>query len=608
MEEIQNKLNYGDAIANWFIDLADRHIARGELEQSLKCCYIAAGIFSRQNRTLSSPRIEANLRLVAGRLSDRDGLRPTQPRTAGQKEVCLHVLSEALPAGGLTAMAVRWMRNDQSGRAHCVALLAQDIPVPDVLLQAVTETGGRIYVADSKDTFLHRAAWLRNLAHDLASYIILHVEVCDVISGVAFGVAGGPPVLMVNHAAHIYWNGISIIDVVVNCRGSELEGYWTTKLRGAAHCAIVPIPLPVPARLDDAARAQARMEARQHLALSPEIPVIITVGASFKYLPMETMDFVEVCEGILRELPDAVLLAVGFHGDDRWKDASARVGSRIRTLGTLSQAELARVHSAADVYIEGFPFGTTTALMESGLKGIPVVLAPAPCPPPYGTDGIALDHTLERPQTVQEYQQQIVQLCRDPNTRRAWGKRIQESLERHHTGSGWRQHVQDTLAAAPKQHAVYPSSVPVQTSPVIHEHWSQFLSNWASGYEASLEVAVMRAFQVGLRPRLNASVRKACRDCRSVRRRRSIPLPMVVLLCNVFLPALPLKWADKVFRFFAFLCRGSLFSRLGNRLARILGRAKAPPSPYEEYRRIREKTVSDPGASPRPLDRQVPTR
>jgi hypothetical protein len=155
-----------------------------------------------------------------------------EPVRTGLPDRCLHVLTEALPAGGLTAMATRWIKNDTSGRVHSVALLSSGIPVPTSLLQAVENSGGAIHVADPAGSLVNRAAWLRRLAAIDANYVILHVEQADVICGVAFGVPGGPPVKLVNHAAHVFWIGASAADQVVNCRGSKLEVFWSATYRG----------------------------------------------------------------------------------------------------------------------------------------------------------------------------------------------------------------------------------------------------------------------------------------------------------------------------------------------------------------------------------------
>src|SRR6185437_3034845 len=92
---------------------------------------------------------------------------------------------------------------------------------------------------------------------------------------------------------------------------------------------------------------------------------------------------------ILRARPHVQLLAVGPNEDARWRDLRAATGGRARALGP--RHDLPRIHAAADVYLEGFPVGSPTALLEAGLRGLACVRAPADVPPPFAIDGPALD-------------------------------------------------------------------------------------------------------------------------------------------------------------------------------------------------------------------------
>ena len=114
--------------------------------------------------------------------------------------------------------------------------------------------------------------------------MVLHVDVSDVISATAFGADGGPPVMLVNHSAHIFWIGVSFADLVLNCRGSALETHWTRRYRGAERCATFPIPLVLAESASEASEAE-RPRVRDELGIAPDAVVILTIGASFKFLP-----------------------------------------------------------------------------------------------------------------------------------------------------------------------------------------------------------------------------------------------------------------------------------------------------------------------------------
>lgn len=589
MSKMQTKLDYADAIADWFLELGEASSYAGDLEQGINYTYVAATILQRQNRYLSSARFESNLQFIASNLAECNSMELVKHIDKNdEREVCLHVMSEAVPAGGITAMVTRWIRNDPS-RIHSLALFENKSPIPDVIIQAVTNAGGSIYIANQGDSILQQAAWLRALSNEVARYSILHIGSSDVICGAAFGKNGGPPVVLVNYTAHTFWTGATIADSVLNVRGSALEELWVAKYRGIQRYATVPIPLDNPDLITSHATLplQLKHQAKVALGLEKDSIVILTVGSFFKFLPTEGLDFVEACESILKQVPEAHLLAVGFDGggDSRWTNASRRLGGRIKTLGVLSHARLADIHEATDVYIEGFPFGTTTSLFEAGIKGIPVVLAPAQCPPPYGSDGVALDDFLERPCSVDDYKTKTINLCKSAVERRSQGDELSDVITRHHTVPGWKTYLEDALGSLPEEHSTYALVNPSRTPEAIHEYWATFMSKITFGYEETLEIAVSLALARGLQPRLTSGVRQACCQFRSVRTHGTIPLPLLIFLCNFLLPMLPISSAHNLFRFLSFLCRPSLITRLRSKLPPLLGGTEPVRPMYGEYRK-----------------------
>jgi len=586
MSSIQDRLNYVDEVAQHFLDAGKAYCVKGDLEESLKCTYIAATVLSRQNRTLSSPLLESNLHHVARCLEKTVPSGPVTSKESSARETTLHVLSEALPAGGLTAMAIRWIRNDRS-HIHSVALLSNDIPIPEELAAAVADSGGTVYTADASGTFVERACWLRTLALTVAAFVVLHIDVSDVICGAAFGVDGGPPVLLVNHTAHTFWSGATIADLVLNVRGSDLEIEWTKVYRGARRSATLPIPL---LQEDTGASSVVsevvdKRHAKKCIGIPADATMLLTVGASFKYLPAREMDFVDTYEHLLADLPDVYLVVAGFAGDSRWNSASERTGSRIRLLGTLSRSELARVHDAADIYVEAFPFGTTTALLEAGLKGIPAILSPLPCVAPYGSDGVALDELLERSETMEAYQQQVRRLCLTPDDRMKEGHHLRQSIAAHHTGAGWIRYLLAAIDRLPQEHSIQPSIHPTRTPQDVHEYWSAFSPQWTTGYDEDLEHAIVRAFILGLHPRLTPAILRHHKSGRAHSPHGTMPTKLLGYLCNSLLPHFPSPLGGNVFRAISFLYRGPICERLVVKALRSLG-LRSSSAPYAEYRRV----------------------
>lgn len=583
--KILDKLDFVDAIADWLLDLSESGASSKDYEAALKWAHLAASTLSRANRKLTNSRLERILLHIARTLPDEKT--GAYHKVTYPNRVCLHVLSEALAAGGHTAMATRWMAGDESGGNHSVALLREVTPVPATLQKAVSDRGGKIFVAAPHSTTLERVLWLRRLVYEHASYVILHIDATDVISCGAFGIPGGPPVMLTNHSAHTFWTGASIIDLLLNCRGSALEGYWAVNYRGISRYATLPIPLSDlhPPNAGESRGKERLNTARVKLGIDdPAAIVFLTVGASFKYLPAGQMDFVQTCEKLLAEVHTGIVLVAGFLGDERWQAAAQRTGGRIRTLGRLSQDELELVRDATDIYMEGFPFGTTTSLLESGLRGIPVVLAPADCPPPYGSDGIALDGVVERPATVQAYIDVLVRLARDSAERKRCGVVIRHSIQEHHTGEGWRRYLETVIQQLPVEHATYSPSSYIETPKAIHEYWSRFLVQWSWGYEESLESGLLEAYAHGLKPVLSSKVQIAARKATVLRKGCSIPLPLLVFVCNHVFIWLPPATSRLLLAAIFSVFRGSLVTRAHNLVMRWLGFVKPARGAYEEYR------------------------
>ena len=162
-------------------------------------------------------------------------------------------------------------------------------------------------------------------------------------------------------------------------------------------------------------------------------------------------------------------------------------------------------------------------------------------------------------------------------------------MARHHTGAGWNHYLDQAIARLPQQHAVQNPITPVRTPEAMCEYRSRFVEAIDYGYEETLERAVARALSMGLRPRLTKRAIQACRNYKSVRVGRTIPLPLLRVLCNVLLPLLPQAGARETFRLFSALCRRSLLLRLRAKAARVFGVSRSRQLGWwEEYRHIRE--------------------
>ncbi len=223
---------------------------------------------------------------------------------------------------------------------------------------------------------------------------------------------------------------------------------------------------------------------------------------------MYGLDFVDVWERILESEPLAELIVVGFHDEGRWKEASNRLGGRNQDVRGHAYAQVSKVTDAADIYVEAFSFGTTTSLLEAGLKGVPVVLAPAQSPPPYATDGIALDDVIERQTDLQEYERWVKVLLRNPSIREEIGSKLRRSIAQHHCAPGWRSHLRLAIDSLPARHGIYPEINLERTPTTIYRQWFNF-SEGLARTRSLLEFTLSNLYKSNLRPVLSLEIQNA---------------------------------------------------------------------------------------------------
>jgi hypothetical protein len=130
---------------------------------------------------------------------------------------------------------------------------------------------------------------------------------------------------------------------------------------------------------------------------------------------------------------------------------------------------------AADVYIEGFPFGSLTAMLEAAAAGLAVVRAPVPCPPPFSSDGEALK-TLPQPASFDAYVATCVQLLTGADVRRAAAHEISAAVRRVHVGGAWVSALAELRAAIPRRSVAAAWTPPAPAKPALAEQWAHLMA------------------------------------------------------------------------------------------------------------------------------------
>jgi len=353
----------------------------------------------------------------------------------------LHVVSTVSGSGGHTRVVAKWIENCnlffKSGQVHDVCLTQQGITdVPLWLSNVVKKSGGKIYVLPTKNGIIKKAELLSSIAKK-SDIIVLSIHPNDPIANIAFGTPiVGRKVFLFNHADHVFSLGTMVSDLILDFR---LSGQKITKSqRSCLKSVIVPIPLveTCDAGVDQISLKEA---ARNNLGLGREKKVILTVGDEYKYQNAFGYDFKRCVRGIISKDPNILVYAVGIPCKGEWKKLSKESNGAFVPVGRIkNKVVFDSYYAAADVYMEGFPFSSLTAMLEAGLNLLPIQRMHNPVAPILSGDDLALDGLISVARSESEYIEGAVSLINlTAEKKNKLGRAIRESIISKHCGSSW---------------------------------------------------------------------------------------------------------------------------------------------------------------------------
>lgn len=382
----------------------------------------------------ASPALEQAL-LSLGMAAIPSGGAARRPGLTGRGMRVLHVATQVDGIGGHVRMMRRWIGADGANE-HVLAMTRQIGPVPELLRTAITETGGRI-------TYCNRRMggpldWARSLQTQIASadLIVLHVHNQDIIPFLALsGMRRKPPVILLNHADHVFWLGARFVDLVVNTRRSGQAICASRRGIEDTRNALLPLCLEPPS--PEFARTDAA-DAKRRLGLSEDSIVLLTIARAVKFRFLGGLSFADALLPVLRHDRRVHLVAVGPGGSADWTSAEAEVPGQI--LSFSERTDTGDFYAAADIYIDSFPFPSITSLHEAGLAGLPLVTRfpfGAGCEI-MGADSIGLDEVLVRTFSLEDFQAAVSRMVNDAGLRADIGDKTKASIEKINMGVGWR--------------------------------------------------------------------------------------------------------------------------------------------------------------------------
>ncbi len=387
-----------------------------------------------------------------------------KPKNIGKMRF-LHVVTENYETGGHSLFLDRWVQNTIDTHVHSLISTAQNSEISNMLKETLDVSGGwNVCLPELSPDLAEQALLLRLLAHNWADVVVLFTHPFDPVPVVAFGVSGGPPVVLVNHADHAFWLGASVADLIVDYHSSAAE--LSTKRRGTKKSKILPMPLiqnePFP----------QREAAREELGFEDGEIVLFTVGREEKYYPYNGVDFLNVMVEFLKKHPNTYLVAAGPVYTESWHRAHEATDGKVVAMGQIDRIQLEKCYSAADCYVASFPCGSGTALLEAAMHNLPIVgLHLADFPHLSLKDDVGFSKLDVHQSTVEGFKTALSSAISEIQVSRQRALEVKENVEREHCPPGWNSYLNLILQSLPSLHHLHRPKPRLEVSDLMDVYW-----------------------------------------------------------------------------------------------------------------------------------------
>lgn len=271
----------------------------------------------------------------------------------------LHICSEVYEGGGHSKLLYNWILN-QPQKSHSILSTRMHFDDLRNITDKYLNNKSEVELFNIKsNTKLEEVYNLVNIIlNNDFEYIVLHIHPDEVVANIVltqeiFNI----PVIFVNHADHVFWLGVTSADYFLQIRSSNIEIDNYRRGLPLERQMFVPIPIPYQKIKND---------------INCDNIYLLSTGTTYKYTPNENYNFLNEIFKVVDKHTNVIFNVVGIQKDNPY--AQKYLHERIIYHGIISIEELKKIEEITDIYVEGFPMSSFTALLQVSLQKIPFIL------------------------------------------------------------------------------------------------------------------------------------------------------------------------------------------------------------------------------------------
>ncbi|CAM2919062.1 hypothetical protein DRF59_03020 [Chryseobacterium flavum] len=328
----------------------------------------------------------------------------SQPKKKEKTNKILHICSEIYTSGGHSKLIYSWITNDKLKKHTILSTRLSVDEIAAISKFHLPDFNDLEHLSVKSPSKIESIKLLNQLPLNEYDVILLHIHPNETITSIVLSQeAITTPVCFINHADHVFWLGTSISDVVLQIRESNIS--IDAERRGIPKERQLFLPIPVMSSIN--------INEKPTIDHNNTINILST-GTAYKYKPNEQYNFLREAYKTIEENPEVIFNIVGINPDSSY--AQEYQHKRIIYHGIVSSSDLAELEKKTDIYVEGFPMASFTALLQTALRKIPFILHYKPLPL-FKLFSENKEYCIRYPEDLQEWRQTLNKLIREKKYR-----------------------------------------------------------------------------------------------------------------------------------------------------------------------------------------------